>query len=194
MPAATALAGTRQEISTELLTCSFGSGGAGSFGAGFVATRGLNFSQTKGVFISFVGLLRTVEHGLHGAAIAASVTGGRTMNTSLWSSQAPSRLLASRHRVTGDLVFPPVSAHSPLAEQYDAVVLAGEGWIYSYTIINPSPKSGLQPFALGYVDMPGPVRLFGRVNGPRRPEIGDVCRVLPDDTFGYVFELVEDAQ
>jgi uncharacterized OB-fold protein len=154
----------------------------------------LIFSQAKGVFISFVGLLRTVEHDVHGAAIAASVTGGRTMNTSLWSSETPLRLLASRHRVSGELVFPPVSVHSPLVEQYDPVALAGEGALYSYTIINPSPKSGLQPFALGYVDLPGPARLFGRVNGQRRPVIGDVCRVLPDDTYGYVFELVEDGQ
>ncbi|RII77419.1 Zn-ribbon domain-containing OB-fold protein [Pseudomonas monteilii] len=116
------------------------------------------------------------------------------MNTSLWSSDAPARLFASRHRVSGELVFPPVSVYSPLAEQYDVATLASEGALYSYTIINPSPKSGLQPFALGYVDLPGPARLFGRVNGKRRPEIGDVCRVLPDDTYGYVFELVEDGQ
>lgn len=116
------------------------------------------------------------------------------MNTSLWSSEAPMRLLASSHRETGELVFPPVSVHSPLIEHYDTVTLAGEGVLYSYTIIHPGPKSGLPPFALGYLDLPGPARLFGRVNGQRRPEIGDVCRVLPDDTYGYVFELVEDGQ
>ena len=116
------------------------------------------------------------------------------MNTSLWSREKPLRLLASRHRVTGDLVFPPVPVHSPLAGQYDAVALADKGALYSYTIIHPAPKTGISPFALGYVDLPGPARLFGRVKGQRRPVIGDACRVLPDDTYGYVFELLEDEQ
>lgn len=116
------------------------------------------------------------------------------MNMSLWSSEAPARLLASRHRVSGELVFPPISVHSPLVDQYEVVELEGEGALYSYTIIHPSPKSGLQPFALGYVDLPGPVRLFGRVNGGRRPVIGNACRVSADETYGYVFELVEDGQ
>lgn len=116
------------------------------------------------------------------------------MNTSLWSEGAPARLLASCHRASGEIVFPPVSAHSPLADQYEGLLLEGEGILYSFTVIHPGAKSGQQPFALGYLDLLGPARLFGRVNGTRRPAIGDVCRVVPDATYGYAFELAEDAQ
>ena len=116
------------------------------------------------------------------------------MNTSLWSEGAPERLLASCHRASGEIVFPPVSVHSPLADQYEGLSLEGEGTLYSFTVIHPSPKSGQQPFALGYLDLPGPARLFGRVNGARRPVIGDRCRIVADDTYGYAFELLEAAQ
>ena len=116
------------------------------------------------------------------------------MTTSLWSEGAPARLLASCHRASGEIVFPPVSIHSPLAEQYEGLLLEDEGTLYSFTVIHPGPKSGLQPFALGYLDLPGPARLFGRVNGARRPQIGDPCRIVPDDRYGYVFELLEAAR
>lgn len=116
------------------------------------------------------------------------------MNTLLWSATAPAKLLASRRYSGGEIVFPAVPAHSPLADQHESLLLDGEGTVYSYTVIHPSPKSGLQPFALAYLDLPGPVRLFGRIRGTRRPAIGDKYQVLPDDEFGYAFELSEDAQ
>ena len=115
------------------------------------------------------------------------------MNTSLWSDDAPPRLLASCHRTTGEVVFPPMSVHSPLAEQYEVHLLDTVGTLYSLTIIHPSVKSGLQPFVLGYLDTAGPARLFGRINGARRPVIGDQCRIVPHDVYGYEFELVEAA-
>lgn len=116
------------------------------------------------------------------------------MTMSLWSDDAPARLLASCHRSTGEVAFPPVSVHSPLADQYDPLVLESEGTLYSFTVIHSSPKSGLAPFALGYLDMPGPARLFGRINGSLRPQIGDRCRVVPDAIYGYAFEQMEAAR
>ncbi|CAD5109965.1 Zn-ribbon domain-containing OB-fold protein [Zestomonas carbonaria] len=113
---------------------------------------------------------------------------------SLWGGETPQRLLASRKLSSGEITFPPVSPHSPLAAQYEPLPLATEGAIYSYTVIHPSPRSGLAPFALAYLDLPGPVRIFGRVVGSERPAIGDTCRILRDDTFGYVFERVEAHQ
>ncbi|QEY63280.1 OB-fold domain-containing protein [Metapseudomonas lalkuanensis] len=113
---------------------------------------------------------------------------------SLWGSDSPWRLLGSRHIASGELVFPPLSSHSPLAAQYRTEPLAAEGSLYSFTIIHPSPKSGLVPFALGYLDLEGPVRLFGRISGSERPVIGGAYRVLPDETYGYVFESVEASQ
>jgi hypothetical protein len=43
------------------------------------------------------------------------------------------------------------------------------------------------------VDLPGPVRIFGRLQGKTRPAIGDRYRAVPDTQFGYVFEAVEGA-
>ncbi|MCY1272314.1 hypothetical protein D9M68_415950 [compost metagenome] len=113
---------------------------------------------------------------------------------SLWGADSPSRLLGSRHIASGELVFPPLAGHSPLADQYQVEPLASEGSLYSFTIIHPSQKSGLAPFALGYLDLEGPVRLFGRITGGERPVIGGRYRILPDDTYGYVFDSLEARQ
>ncbi|MCY1277800.1 hypothetical protein D9M68_315010 [compost metagenome] len=113
---------------------------------------------------------------------------------SLWGANSPSCLLGSRHLATGELVFPPLPGHSPLATHYRTEPLAAEGSLYSFTIIHPSPKSGLAPFALGYLDLEGPVRLFGRITGSERPVIGATYRIRPDETYGYVFESVEASQ
>ncbi|MEX5343318.1 Zn-ribbon domain-containing OB-fold protein [Pseudomonas sp. I2] len=116
------------------------------------------------------------------------------MTTALWSDTAPAALLASRHRTSGRLAFPPLPEHSPLHDQYVQVRLPDQGHIYSFTLIHPSPKSGLAPFALAYLDVEGPVRLFGRVNGQQRPRIGERCRIVADDTYGYSFEPMEAGQ
>jgi len=106
---------------------------------------------------------------------------------SLWSSTSEPALLASRDRETGEFVFPPVDATSPLAARYETVAVAPIGQVYSYTVIHPGPKSGEVPYALGYVDFPGPVRIFGRLAGRPRPTIGERYAVRQDDRFGYVF-------
>ena len=105
----------------------------------------------------------------------------------LWNPAPEPALLASRDRRTGELVFPPVTPDSPLAGVHDTEPVADLGRVYSFTVIHPSPKSGEPPYALGYVDFPGPVRIFGRLQGSQRPRIGEGRRVQPDDRFGYVF-------
>ncbi len=105
----------------------------------------------------------------------------------LWTDAPESALLASRHRVTAELVFPALPDSSPLAAEHEAVPIAGVGEVYSYTVIHPGPKSGESPYALGYVDLPGPVRLFGRLLGAARPSIGQRYAARPDARFGYVF-------
>lgn len=109
----------------------------------------------------------------------------------LWSSDSPPDLLASREVETNEWIFPPVAEASPLARRQETVPVAGVGVVYSFTVIHPSPKSGLSPYALGYVDFPGPVRIFGRLQGKDRPVIGDRYLPRPDAEFGYVFEAVE---
>lgn len=105
----------------------------------------------------------------------------------LWSAAPNPTLLASRDRQTGEHVFPVVPEASPLFDKYEIVPVAREGEVYSYTVIHPSPKSGESPYALGYLDFPGPVRIFGRLVGKARPTIGDRYTARHDDKFGYVF-------
>lgn len=109
----------------------------------------------------------------------------------LWTSDSEPRLLASRANDSGDLTFPCVPDASPLAARYTTVALASVGHVYSYTVIHPGAKTGLAPYALGYVDLPGPVRIFGRLQGRDRPAIGDAYRATQDAQFGYVFTAVQ---
>lgn len=108
----------------------------------------------------------------------------------LWNRETPPRLLASRDRSSGEWVFPALPDASPLAARHETVPVAGDGAVYSYTVIHPSAKSGLAPYALGYVDFAGPVRIFGRLQGKSRPAIGDRYAPRPDADFGYVFEAL----
>lgn len=109
----------------------------------------------------------------------------------LWSSAAEPTLLASRNCDTGEWIFPAVADNSPLAQRHVTVPVEGVGVVYSYTVIHPGAKSGLQPYALGYVDFPGPVRIFGRLQGRERPAIGDRCVARADEALGYVFEVAQ---
>ncbi|WP_338586118.1 OB-fold domain-containing protein [Pseudomonas sp. MAG733B] len=113
-------------------------------------------------------------------------------STPVWAATTPPSLRASRHRRSGEIFFPAVIAESPLSAEFDDAVLDTEGQVYSFTIMHPSPKSGLPPFVLAYVDLPGPVRLFGRlIDSPARPVIGEKCRVIADDTYGFLFQSLE---
>lgn len=109
----------------------------------------------------------------------------------LWSAAPKPTLIASRHRVSGEYAFPAVDPTSPLQAAFDTVVVAEVGVVYSYTVIHPSAKSGEAPYALGFVDFPGPVRIFGRLTGRARPAIGDRYMPRKDYKFGYVFAAVD---
>lgn len=109
----------------------------------------------------------------------------------LWSRGADPALLASRHRATGELVFPALAASSPQRDAHDDVAVAPVGSVYSFTVIHPGAKSGEPPYALGFVDLPGPLRIFGRLQGTPRPAIGQHFRARPDERFGYVFTAVD---
>ena len=106
----------------------------------------------------------------------------------LWSPGPQPSLLASRDLASGELVFPPIPANSPLAARHETTPIESIGVIYSHTVIYPNPKSGQAPYAVGYVDVPGPVRIFGRLEGARRPVIGERRRARIDAAYGYVFE------
>jgi hypothetical protein len=108
------------------------------------------------------------------------------------AADSRARLLASRHRASGDVQFPPLRSVSPLAAEYETIALAEQGVLYSYTIVHASPKAGMPPVAIGYVDFPEGVRVFGRVctHDAEQPRIGSRLRAIPDANHGYVFEPV----
>ena len=110
--------------------------------------------------------------------------------TSIWRDGSPPRLLASRD-ASGTLRFPAFNPASPLAAECRSEPLAAQGQVYSFTIIHPNPKLGTAPFALGYVSLEGPVRIFGRIRG-EGVRIGAPCVVVPDPEFGYAFDLIKE--
>jgi uncharacterized OB-fold protein len=81
------------------------------------------------------------------------------------------RLIAGRSRANGEMRFP--MPKGPEADLYEAVELAAEGRLWSYTVQRFRPKTppyigadderSFRPFAVGYVEFPGQVIVEGRV-------------------------------
>jgi hypothetical protein len=109
----------------------------------------------------------------------------------LWSTGPDAELLASRDRRNDELVFPCVPPASPLSAAHDTVAIEPTGTLYSFTVIHPGPKTGEAPHALGFVDLPGPVRIFGRLQGAGRPAIGGRYRAQADERCGLVFVALD---
>lgn len=107
----------------------------------------------------------------------------------IFSEGKPPRLMVSRDAGDRSLRFPPFNPNSPLAKHRETVPVEGQGTVYSYTVIHTNPKLGKEPFACGYVNFPGPVRIFGRFRS-KDVTIGARCVAAPDDEFGYLFDLV----
>lgn len=105
------------------------------------------------------------------------------------------RLEASRELATQRGVFPRIPDTSPAADRYEPITLSAEATLYSFTVIHPSPKSGLPPFVLGYLDFAEDTRVFGRVSLPdgMAPQIGLRLRPVRDAAAGYVFVSLEGA-
>ena len=95
-------------------------------------------------------------------------------------SNSALRLSGSRDKSTGKGVFPAIPDTSPSAPRYEPLPLSEQGVLYSFTVIHPSPKSGLPPFVLAYADFPEEVRVFGRLELPdgARPRIGMRIRTV----------------
>jgi uncharacterized OB-fold protein len=84
----------------------------------------------------------------------------------LFTSGSPPRLIGGRHRATGRLVFPLPQD----TETYERVELPSHGSLWSYTVQRFPPKSPpfrgtepFQPFALGYVELPGALIVESRL-------------------------------
>ena len=77
------------------------------------------------------------------------------------------RLIGGRHRVTGRIVFP-----CPAQDAFDPTPLSPRGALWSYTVQRFRPKSPpyagpevFEPFAVGYVELPGEVIVETRIVG-----------------------------
>jgi uncharacterized OB-fold protein len=75
------------------------------------------------------------------------------------------RLLGGRCSQCQALSFPRAAVCTNcLSEAIDAVELADEGRLYSYSIVHQAPKGWAVPYALGYVDLPGDVRVLAHLD------------------------------
>ncbi len=110
------------------------------------------------------------------------------------------RLIAGRRKADGEMRFPmPRGADAAL---YDAVELAPEGKLWSYTVQRFRPKTPpyigaddektFKPYAVGYVEFAGQVIAEGRilVDDPATLKIGQTMKVdleaFPTSTRGEV--------
>lgn len=109
-------------------------------------------------------------------------------------------LIAGRRKSDGEMRFPmPIGPEGAL---YDAVELAPQGKLWSYTVQRFRPKTppyigadddkSFKPFAVGYVEFPGQVIVEGRilVDDPSALKIGlpmtVVLETFPTSTRGEV--------
>jgi uncharacterized OB-fold protein len=76
------------------------------------------------------------------------------------------RLIGSRNRATGQIVFPAAAD----SERFEPVDLPSRGTLWSYTVQRFPPKSPpylaqgpFVPFAVGYVDLPGALIVESRL-------------------------------
>ena len=92
----------------------------------------------------------------------------RPIAEGLFSTDGEPRLIGGRRRSDGRIVFPmPTGGEGAL---YDAVPLARRGTLWSYTVQRFRPKTppyagpdAFEPFALGYVELPGEVIVESRL-------------------------------
>ncbi|CAN7308689.1 OB-fold domain-containing protein [Phenylobacterium sp. LjRoot225] len=96
-------------------------------------------------------------------------------------------LIGGRRRSDGRMVFP--CPGGPEGQLYDRVRLASEGVLWSFTVQRFRPKEpyagaddeeSFQPFALGYVELPGEVIVEGRfeVSDFSSLHIGQAMRLI----------------
>lgn len=79
------------------------------------------------------------------------------------------RLIGGRCRACEAISFPRAAVcTSCLSEDIASVDLGVQGTLYSYSVVHQAPKGWAVPYALGYVDLPGDVRVLAHLDV--RPE------------------------
>jgi uncharacterized OB-fold protein len=94
----------------------------------------------------------------------------RPIAEGLLTDEQPPRLIGGRDRETGRIVFPMPDGSE--GERFDAVPLGREGTIWSWSVQRFPPKAPpyigyqpFEPFAFGYVELPGEVIVESRLTG-----------------------------
>lgn len=95
----------------------------------------------------------------------------RPIAEGLYTDGSEPRLIGARRRSDGRIVFPAPSG--PEAQHYERVELSPRGTLWSFTVQRFRPKSPpyagddtdktFQPFAIGYVELPGEVIVESRL-------------------------------
>ena len=102
----------------------------------------------------------------------------RAIAEGLFTDETPPRLIGGRDRESGRIVFP-----CPQSDRHDAVPLAREGTLWSFTVQRFRPKTPpyagperFVPWIVAYVELPGEIIVEARlINAP----LADVTIGMP---------------
>ena len=73
-------------------------------------------------------------------------------------------LIGKRCKGCGEFLFPPLSiCKKCLSDQLHEVHFGREGKLYSYSIVRFAPQGFKGPYAIGYIDLEGGLRLFSMI-------------------------------
>lgn len=82
-------------------------------------------------------------------------------------SRGKPQLTGGRCRACSAMSFPRAAVCTNcLSEEIEGTELGDKGSLYSYSIIHQAPKGWTVPYALGYVDLPGDVRVLAHIDAP----------------------------
>jgi uncharacterized OB-fold protein len=108
-------------------------------------------------------------------------------------------LLAGRCSSCGKLFFPKRAFCLECQdEELETVRISGAGTLYTYTIVNMPSANYAAPYAIGWVEFPEGLRVFGQIRGwdAERLRIGMKMRMVAGvlwkekdrEVVGYIFE------
>ena len=83
------------------------------------------------------------------------------------SAAGAPRLIGGRCAKCGALSFPRAAVCTEcISEDIEKTEFAGEGRLYSYSMVHQAPKGWTTPYALGYVDLTDSVRVLAHIDVP----------------------------
>lgn len=90
--------------------------------------------------------------------------------------------------------FPPVSicSNCSSSDEREPVELGPVGTLYTFTIVHVAVSKENAPYAVGYVDFPEGVRVFGRINPPEQLSVQTKVRAHRRTDGSCLFEPMPD--